>query len=76
LTNAALPVTPVTNKVVTGFGGVFPSREDREGHIPKLDEQDVEDVSFTQVLCLDAAIATPQTTSIPTCKEEERSQIK
>jgi hypothetical protein len=65
LTNAALPAT---NKVVNGFGGVFPSREDLEGRAPRLDEQDLE-MSFTKVLCLDPSLATAQTTSIPTCKK-------
>ncbi|MDG3494775.1 MULTISPECIES: DUF4347 domain-containing protein [Pseudanabaena] len=59
---------PATNKVVNGFGGVFPSREDLEGRSPRLDEQDIE-VSFSQVLCLDPSLANAQTTSIPTCKK-------
>ncbi len=59
----------LTNKVAGGFGGVFPSREDLEGRSPRLDEQDL-DISFTQVLCLDASIANAQTNSIPTCKDK------
>ena len=67
LTNAALPAT---KKVLNGFGGVFPSREDLEGRSARLDEQDL-DISFTKVLCLDASLAITQTTSIPTCKKPE-----
>jgi len=65
------PVVVTSAKV--GFGGVFPSREDREILISKInerDERDFRDISFTQVLCLDASLATPQTISIPTCKRE------
>ncbi len=59
----------LTNKVAGGFGGVYPSREDLERRSAKLDEQDL-DISFTQVLCLDASIANAQTNSIPTCKDK------
>ncbi len=59
----------LTNKSTGGFGGVFPSREDLEGRSPRLDEQDLEDVSFTQVLCLDASLNNAKITSIPPCKK-------
>jgi len=61
--------TPIQFSIARGgFGGVFPSREDLEGRSARLDEQDL-DISFTQVLCLDASLAITQTTSIPTCKK-------
>jgi filamentous hemagglutinin family protein len=69
LTNSALPAT---NKVVNGFGGVFPSREDLEGRTPSLDEQDLE-VSFTKVLCIDPSLAITQPTSISICKKQIES---
>jgi filamentous hemagglutinin family protein len=70
LTNVALPVInpPATNKVVNGFGGVFPSREDLEGRSPRLDDQDL-DISFTEVFCLDESLANARITSIAACKK-------
>jgi filamentous hemagglutinin family protein len=53
----------------SGFGGVFPSRENLERFSSRLDEQELQDISFTQVLCLDNSLAIAQTTSIPTCKK-------
>ncbi|MEE3715382.1 DUF4347 domain-containing protein [Tumidithrix elongata RA019] len=50
-----------------GFGGVYPSREDIHGRPPELDEQALEDPR--KILCLDPALVTPKTTSIPTCKK-------
>ena len=65
-------VTPVVvTSAKVGFGGVFPSREDRERYTLRLEEQKPE-LSFTQVLCLDASLATSQTIFIPTCKERVR----
>ena len=63
LTNTSTP-TPTSRG---GFGGVYPSRADLEGRSARLEEKT--DLSFTQVLCLDDSLATPQTTSIPTCKK-------
>jgi filamentous hemagglutinin family protein len=67
--NGFKPATfSLTNNVVGGFGGVYPSREELEGRSARLDEQDLE-VSFTKFLCLDPSLATAKTTSIPTCKK-------
>ncbi|MEE3715381.1 DUF4347 domain-containing protein [Tumidithrix elongata RA019] len=62
-------ITPVTFSITNGFGGLYPSREDIYRNPSKLEEEDFQDVSFTQVLCLDPTLATPLTTSIPICKE-------
>jgi predicted outer membrane repeat protein len=61
---ATVTPTPISS---AGFGGVFPSRADLEERSRRFDEKT--DLSFTQVLCLDASLANAKTTSIPTCKK-------
>jgi filamentous hemagglutinin family protein len=53
-----------------GFAGVYPSREDVYGRIPRLNEQDLAD--FAEILCFDSSIVNLQNPSIPVCKEYRR----
>ena len=53
-----------------GFAGVYPSREDVNGRIPRLDEQDLVDLG--EILCFDSSIVNLQNPSIPVCKEYRR----
>ncbi|WP_434684986.1 choice-of-anchor Q domain-containing protein [Pseudanabaena minima] len=53
-----------------GFAGVYPSREDVNGRIPRLNEQDLAD--FSEILCFDSSIVNLQNPSIPVCKEYRR----
>ena len=69
------PVTPLAQSPIasSGFGGVYPSRDDLAGRSPRLEEQDP-DISFTEVLCLDESLVNYWITSIPTCEREIESK--
>ena len=72
VTTAPVAVTPTNS---TGFGGVFPSRENLDKLSSKLEDQNLE-LSFTQVLCFDDSLEITQQTYIPNCKDRYRKLPK
>jgi filamentous hemagglutinin family protein len=51
---------------IGGFGGVYPSRDDLAGRSLRLEVR--EDISFTEVLCLEESLINYRIISIPTCE--------
>jgi filamentous hemagglutinin family protein len=62
--------TSLSSNASGGFAGVYPSREDVNGRVPRLDGQDLADLA--EILCFDSSIVKLQDPSIPICKEYKR----